>query len=394
MIKSISSFDIKNKRILIRVDMNVPLENGIVEDNFRIKASLPTIKYCIKNGAKIILMSHLGRPNGVVNDKMSLMPVGEILADLLEMPIKFSHDCISEDAHDVTLGLKSGEIHLLENLRFSNDEIKNVKDFSFALAKHGDIYINDAFGTAHRSHASNVGITKHFTHKGIGFLLEKELQNFNSLIRKPQKPFVVVLGGAKIDTKLALIDRFLNIADKIIIGGGMAFTFMKAQGKDIGNSICDDSLLKEAEHILEKSKNANKLVLPKDFICNRSLDDKSEPIEFDNKNIGKDFMGLDIGLQSINRFKDILSNAQTILWNGPMGVFEDKKYEDGTKAIANHIVDLTEKGAISIVGGGDSASALKKYDIREKITHLSTGGGASLELLSGNTLPATYALEL
>ena len=394
MIKSISSFDIKNKRILIRVDMNVPLENGIVEDNFRIKASLPTIKYCIKNGAKIILMSHLGRPNGVVNDKMSLMPVGEILADLLEMPIKFSHDCISEDAHDVTLGLKSGEIHLLENLRFSNDEIKNGKDFSFALAKHGDIYINDAFGTAHRSHASNVGITKHFTHKGIGFLLEKELQNFNSLIRKPQKPFVVVLGGAKIDTKLALIDRFLNIADKIIIGGGMAFTFMKAQGKDIGNSICDDSFLKEAEHILEKSKNANKLVLPKDFICNRSLDDKLEPIQFDNKNIGKDFMGLDIGLQSINRFKDILSNSQTILWNGPMGVFEDKKYENGTKVIANHIVDLTEKGAISIVGGGDSASALKKYDIREKITHLSTGGGASLELLSGNTLPATYALEL
>ena len=394
MIKSISSFDIKNKRILIRADMNVPLKNGLVEDNFRIKSSLPTIKYCINNGAKIILMSHLGRPKGVVNDKMSLMPVGEILADLLEMPIKFSHDCVSEDAHDVTLGLKSGEIHLLENLRFSDDEIKNDKDFSFALAKHGDIFINDAFGTAHRAHASNVGIAKHFTHKGIGFLLEKELEYFNSLVRKPKKPFVVVLGGAKIDTKLALIDRFLNIADKIMIGGGMAFTLMKAQGKNIGNSICDDSLLQKAEHILEKSKNANKLILPSDFVCNHSLNDKSEPVEFDNKKIDKDFMGLDIGLQTIKRFNDILSNAKTILWNGPMGVFEDKRYENGTMAIAKHIADLTEKGIISIVGGGDSASALRKYDIREKITHLSTGGGASLELLSGNPLPATYVLEL
>ena len=394
MIKSIYTFDIKHKRVLIRADLNVPINEGKVQDDFRLKALLPTLNYCLKNNAKIVLMSHLGRPKGKIDKKLSLMPIGEVLADLLEMPIKFSHDCISEDAHDVTLGLKSGEIHLLENLRFSNKEVENNKDFSAKLAKHGDIFINDAFGTAHREHASNVGIIDHFSHRGMGFLIEKEIQYFNKLISKPKKPLIVILGGSKVDSKLSLIDRFLNVADRIIIGGGMVFTFLKAQGKNIGNSIYREDLVSAAFDILEKTKNSQKLVFPSDYLCNTSIESKKNPIIYSKNEIKDGFMGLDIGPRSIKRYKSILNDAETIFWNGPMGVFENKNYQEGTKTLASSIAELTEKGVESIIGGGDSASALRKYNLTKNVTHLSTGGGASLELLSGKTLPALQRLEI
>ena len=394
MIKSISKFDIKHKRVLIRADLNVPMNAGKVQDDFRLKALLPTLNYCLKNNAKIVLMSHLGRPKGKIDKKLSLMPVGEVLADLLEMPIKFSHDCVSEDSHDVTLGLKSGEIHLLENLRFSNDEVENNKDFSAKLAKHGDIFINDAFGTVHREHASNVGIIDHFSHRGMGFLIEKEIQYFNKLISKPKKPLIVILGGSKVDSKLSLIDRFLNVADRIIIGGGMVFTFLKAQGKNIGNSIYQEDLVSAAFDILEKTKNSQKLVFPSDYLCNTSIESKKKPVIFSKNEIKDGYMGLDIGPRSTKRFQSILNDAETIFWNGPMGVFENINYEEGTKRLASSIAELTEKEAESIIGGGDSASALRKYNLTKNVTHLSTGGGASLELLSGKTLPALQRLEI
>ena len=394
MIKSISTFDIKHKRVLIRADLNVPISDGVVQDDFRLRALLPTLNYCLKNNAKIVLMSHLGRPKGKIDKKLSLMPIGEVLADLLEMPIKFSHHCVSEDAFNVTLGLKSGEIHLLENLRFSNDEVENNKDFSSKLAKHGDVFINDAFGTAHREHASNVGIIDHFSNRGMGFLIENEIQYFYKLINKPKKPLIVILGGSKVDSKLSLIDRFLNVADRIIIGGGMVFTFLKAQGKNIGNSIYQENLVSAAFDILEKTKNTQKLVFPSDYICNTSFESKKKPVIYSKNEIKDGYMGLDIGPRSIKRFQSILNDAETIFWNGPMGVFENENYEEGTKSLAFSIVEFTEKGSKSIIGGGDSASALRKYNLTKNVTHLSTGGGASLELLSGKTLPALQRLEI
>ena len=247
MRKKLKSFDLKDKRVLIRVDFNVPVDKDVVVDDFRIRAALPTIQYCLNESAKVILMSHLGRPNGIIKEELSLMPAGEKLADLLEMPIKFSNDCISEDAHDVTLGLRSGEVHLLENLRYHIEENKNDQNFSFNLAKHGQVFINDAFGTAHRSHASNVGVSKYFNHKGMGFLVEKELEFLDKAMKTPKKPLTVILGGAKIDTKIDLINRFIQLADHIIIGGGMAFTFLKAKGKDVGKSLADHGMISEAK---------------------------------------------------------------------------------------------------------------------------------------------------
>ena len=259
MIKPLKTFDLKNKRILLRVDFNVPIENDKVVDDFRIKQTLPTINYCLEAGAKVIIMSHLGRPNGKLDPSLSLMPVGETLADHLEMPIKFSNDCISEDSHDVTLGLKPGEIHLLENVRFYDDEIKNDSEFCAQLAKHGDIFINDAFGTAHRTHASNVGIAKYFSIKGIGLLFEKELNFLSKILSKPSRPLTLVLGGAKIDTKIGLIDHYIGIADHILIGGGMAFTLLKARGIEIGKSIVDDSKIKAAIALIDKAKKKKNL---------------------------------------------------------------------------------------------------------------------------------------
>ena len=393
MIRSLNSFDLKDKRVLIRVDYNVPIEHGVVKDAYRIQSSIPTIKECLESGASVVLMSHLGRPNGKINEEFSLISVGEVLSDFLEIPIKFSHDCINEDSINVTIGLHPGEVHLLENLRFHSGEEDNDVEFSTLLSKHGQIYINDAFGTSHRSHASNVGVTDNFIHKGMGLLMKREVQYLQKKFKNPKEPLTILLGGAKISDKIDLIEKFLIDANTILIGGGMAFTFLKAKGLNVGNSIVDEKMISIANEIIKKARrNRVKLVFPVDFIVSDSIDEPSklETVSFDS--IPTNMMGLDIGNETIKLFSKILSQSGTILWNGPMGVFEKKEFENGTKEIAISLSNLKNEHITTIVGGGDSASAVRKFSNIEDFTHVSTGGGASLELLSGRSLPAIEAL--
>ncbi|MEE8341630.1 MAG: phosphoglycerate kinase [Candidatus Neomarinimicrobiota bacterium] len=394
MLKTINNFDLKNKRVLIRVDFNVPLSDGQVIDDFRIRMALRTINHCLDSGASVVLMSHLGRPNGEKDPNLSLIPIGEKLAELMELPIKFSNDCVSEDARDVSLGLRSGEIHLLENLRYHAEETENDPRFSELLAKHGEIFINDAFGTAHRPHASNVGVSRYFLHKGIGFLFEKELEYLSTVTKNPKRPLAVVLGGAKIGTKLKLINKFIDEADIIIIGGGMAFTFLKAKGINVGGSLVDESMLKTASAIIEKSRKANKrLHFPVDVSAAKNIDDIKSIKELRVDKIPKNMSGFDIGSVTIENYSKLLSSSKTIIWNGPMGVFEKPEFNNGTLRIAQIMTQAEQEGSVAIVGGGDTAAAVKSYDLIDKMSHVSTGGGASLELLSGNRLPSVDALE-
>jgi phosphoglycerate kinase len=393
MIHTLHTFDLKDKRLLMRVDFNVPINNGRVTDDFRLRAALPTIQHCLQQGAAVVLMSHLGRPKGKVVDNLSLISVGETLADLLEMPIKFSDDCISEDARDTSLGISPGEIHLLENLRFHDEETLNDHQFSMLLSKHGDVFINDAFGTAHRAHASNVGVVDQFRQKGIGFLMEKELKYLKESFDHPLRPVTIILGGAKIDTKLSMIKRFLSKADTIIIGGGMAFTFLKAKGLEVGSSLIDDKMLSTATQIMNEVKNQRvQLVFPSDFVCAKDLESKPDGVYL-RRDIPEDMMGLDIGPKSIEKFQKIISASKTILWNGPLGVFEQESYTQGTKAITEKLVEVTEAGQTTIVGGGDTVAAVRSIGFYRDVSHVSTGGGAFLELLSGETLPAFSALR-
>ena len=393
MIHNLHTFDLKDKRLLMRVDFNVPIDNGRVTDDFRLRAALPTIQHCLQQGAAVVLMSHLGRPKGKVVENLSLISVGETLADLLEMPIKFSDDCISEDARDTSLGISPGEIHLLENLRFHDEETLNDPQFSMLLSKHGDVFINDAFGTAHRAHASNVGVVDQFRQKGIGFLMEKELKYLKESFDHPLRPVTIILGGAKIDTKLSMIKRFLSKADTIIIGGGMAFTFLKAKGLEVGSSLIDDKMLSTATQIMNEVKNQRvQLVFPSDFVCAKDLESKPDGVYL-RRDIPEDLMGLDIGPKSIEKFQKIISSSKTILWNGPLGVFEQEYYAQGTKAITEKLVEATEAGQTTIVGGGDTVAAVRSIGLYRDVSHVSTGGGAFLELLSGETLPAFSALR-
>ncbi|MBT3179707.1 MAG: phosphoglycerate kinase [Candidatus Marinimicrobia bacterium] len=394
MIRTLKAFDLKGKNILIRVDFNVPMKNGKISNNFRIKAVLPTINTCLEGGASVVLMSHLGRPSGKVDPSLSLMPVGEELAGLLEMPIKFSDDCISNDAIDNSLSLKAGEVHLLENLRFHNGENLNDNYFASRLARHGQIFINDAFGTAHRYHASNVGVASHFKHAGIGWLMDKEINFLDRFMKKPNRPMTLILGGSKVSSKLGLIHQFMEKADHIIIGGGMAFTFLKANGKEVGGSLVDEDLIPTAKQILNLARTSQvRLHLPVDVFCGKSPSDTNPKGTFKINDIPADLMGLDIGIDTITKFKDIISLSQTIVWNGPLGVFEEKEYSMGTREIGFHLANCVDNGQKVIVGGGDTSAATEKYGLSKLMTHVSTGGGASLELLSGNQLPALKALD-
>ena len=394
MIRTLKSFDIRGKNVLLRVDFNVPIQGCRVSNNFRLRAALPTINNCIKEGASVTIMSHLGRPNGTPSKSLSLMPVGEELAKLLEMPIKFSEDCISSDSIYTSIGLKPGEVHLLENLRFHKEEVANDVEFSRILARHGHVYINDAFGTSHRSHASNVGVASFFKHCGIGWLMQRELNFLRDLMEKPKRDLTVIIGGAKISTKIQLIENFIQKADNIIIGGGMAFTFMKAMGKNIGGSLLEKSMVPVALKMINKARMKNiNLVLPIDFLCSSSIDSKPIKGYFPIEDIPKDAMGLDIGINTLKLFKSALSSSKTILWNGPMGVFEKKYFSKGTKELGNILSEKVLEDAKVIVGGGDTAAALESFGLHRNMTHVSTGGGASLELLSGNTLPAIKSLE-
>ena len=393
MLRKLKSFDLHSKRILIRVDFNVPILDDVVVDDYRIRKTIPTIKHCIDQGAKVILMSHLGRPKGKIKPEFSLMPAGEKLAELLEMPVKFSHDCVSDDAINVSQNLQPGEVHLLENLRFYNEETNNDSQFSMNLSKHGEIFINDAFGTAHREHASNVGIVNHFMNRGIGFLIEKELEFLSDTLKDPSLPLLLIIGGAKIDTKIDVINHFLGLADNIVIGGAMANTFLAADGYHMGKSLVESDKLDTAKKILlSASKTKTKIILPIDFVG--ELDNLgSENFHYTDKdNIKDNMICEDIGQSSIDLFKGVISQSKTIFWNGTVGIAENKKFAIGTENIIDEIVDSE---CISVIGGGDTIAAVRNYDdeLINKFSHASTGGGACLELLSGKKLPAIKILD-
>ena len=395
MINNLNALKLEKEKVLIRADLNVPMKGGSVSDDFRIRKVLSTIKHCLENDASVILMSHLGRPKGRFNEELSLMPIGEALCDHLEMSIKFSKDCISSDALDVSLGLQPGEIHLLENLRFHSEEIDNESKFSQILSKHGTCYVNDAFGTAHRAHASNVGVTEFFNKVSPGFLMETEYKFLFESMQYPKRPLTIILGGAKIKSKLPLIKRFLSEADNLIIGGGMVFNLLKAGGYNIGKSICDLDLIKASKEILGLSNDDDrKLILPSDFRVTKNLDSGNVTAIRDAGNIKNDEIGIDIGPVSEQNFSSIIARSHTIVWNGPMGIFETPEFSKGTLAVAEAVAKRKNDGGISIIGGGDSAAAVKTFKLEDEMTHISTGGGASLELLAGNELPALKALRI
>ena len=391
---TITHLKLKGKRVLIRVDYNVPISDGVITDDFRIKTSLPTIQHCLNEGASVILMSHLGRPQGKIVPELSLDPVVLCLEKLLDHEIMFSDDCISKDAIELSHQMLPGEVHMLENLRFYKGETDNDPEFYGYLAEHGEIYINDAFGTAHRSHASNVGVPSLIGEAAIGFLTEKELKYLADTTNNPLQPCSVLLGGAKVGEKINLIQHMMDRTDTIILGGAMAFTFLKAQGIDVGASLVDSENLQVAKEILLKAKNNNtNIVLPVDVVAASKMSHDAPWRVANIDQLDESEAGYDIGPETTMNFEMMLLDKKTIIWNGPMGVSEIPSFSTGTQAIASCIRDKTEDGAISIVGGGDTASALKNIGITDGFSHISTGGGAFLQLMCGKQLPALEALH-
>ncbi len=391
MIKKLEDFNFNGKTVLVRVDFNVPIKDGKVKGDDRIKKSLPTIKYIKEQGGKIILMSHLGRPKGKYNKDLSLRPVAQRLSEILGEDILFidEKEVVNKEVKDKVKNLKNAEIALLENLRFRPEEEKNEESFSKDLASLADIYVNDAFGTAHRAHASNVGVSK-FLPSVAGFLLEEEIKYLKESLENPKRPFVAILGGAKVSDKINLIKNLLDKIDSIVIVGAMANTFIKSMGKEVGKSLVEDDKLDLARQIIDQaSKKGVNLILPEDFIEAREISDDAKGQVVDASSIDKDKMVLDIGPNSLKKIKMVLKDAKTIVWNGPAGVFEVDEFSKGTVGIAKILAD---SDALTIVGGGDSVAAVEKAGVEDKISHISTGGGASLELLEGKVLPAIKAL--
>lgn len=389
---------IKGKNVLVRVDFNVPLDgNRNIADVKRIVESVPTIKAIINNGGKCILMSHLGRPKGEKNPKYSLDVVAEFLSKYLDKRVLFSDDCVSPDNAEVIKNMNEGDVLLLENLRFYKDEEKNNPDFSQKLAAYGDVYINDAFGTAHRAHASTEGVTHFIKTCAAGYLMEKEIKYLSAAINNPKRPLTAILGGSKISGKIDVLENLLNIADKILIGGGMMFTFYKAIGLNIGKSILEEDKIELAKDVLNKAKQLNKvLLLPVDMVIADKFENTAniKTVAFDKMAYDmNDWTGMDIGEKTIEIFKEEILNSNTIVWNGPMGVFEMDNFSKGTFEIAKALADATAKGAVTIIGGGDSAAAIAKAELEDKVSHVSTGGGASLEFLEGKILPGIEALN-
>ena len=386
-LKGIENLNVKGKRVLVRVDFNVPIKEGEITDTTRIEAALPTIKYLIENGAKVILMSHLGRPNGKMVPELSLRPVADELSRILAKEVKFVPDCIGDKTEKMVSTMKDGDILLLENVRFHIEEKKNDDEFAKKLASLGEIYINDAFGTAHRAQASTYGVAQFIRERAAGFLMIKELEVLGKLLKHPPRPFVLVLGGAKISTKVPLIMNFLDRADRIMLGGGMVFTFFKSQGLGIGDSICEDELVEKAKEILSiASQKEVDFLLPVDLLAAKEISEETETIEVPREDIPEGWKGVDIGKTTISIFNAAIEGAKTIFWNGPMGIFEVEKFSTGSREIGKKIDEETMKGAFSVVGGGDTVSCVRKFGIN--VSHISTGGGASLEFLSGESLPA------
>jgi len=396
---SLSSLDkskLEGKKVLVRVDFNVPLnESGHITDDTRIRAAIPTIKYLINNSAKVILSAHFGRPKGKVNEKMRLTPVAARLSDILDKKVNLTESCIGEEALSKSKNLKNGDVLLLENVRFYEEEEKNDLDFAKNLASHADMYVNDAFGAAHRAHASTQGVTKFLEPSVAGFLLEKELQYLQGAIDAPKRPLAAIVGGSKVSSKIGVLDSLLDKCDKIIIGGGMIFTFYKARGLDVGKSLVEEDKLELARNLEAKAKAKGvELLLPSDVVLANQFSPTAESKVSQIDSISGDWMGLDIGPQSIKVFQNALAECKTIIWNGPMGVFEFDKFAEGTNAIATTLADLSSFSEVcTIIGGGDSVAAVEKAGLAEKMSHISTGGGASLELLEGKTLPGVAALK-
>lgn len=387
---TIEDLQIKGKRVFIRADFNVPLDdNMVITDDRRIRSTLPTINYAIDEGAKVILASHLGRPKGRVEPRFSLAPVAKRLQRLLNKEVIFAPDCIGTQAENLISKMKDGDVLLLENLRFHHGEEKNDESFARALSKIADFYVNDAFGAAHRAHASTVGITK-FLPSAAGFLLKKEIEYLKGVIDNPVRPFVAILGGAKVSGKIGVLENLASKVDKVIIGGGMAYTFIKAMDHEIGDSLVEDDMLMLAKNIMDKLKKNNvKFYLPVDSVIAQSLEPGAETKIVTTQEIPKGWRALDIGPASVKLFSEALQNAKTIIWNGPMGVFEIDAFSRGTYAIAHFVADAY---ALTIVGGGDTDYAVHKAGISDAITFISTGGGASLQLLEGKDLPGISAL--
>jgi len=391
--KTIKDLNVKGKRVLVRCDFNVPMDESLnITDDRRIRSSLPTINYLIENNAKVILMSHLGRPKGEPSPKFSLEPVAKRLSELLNREVIFAKDdrVVSDNVREIVSNMKEGDVVLLENTRFRKEETKNGEDFARELASLGDLYVNDAFGTCHRAHASNVGVAN-LLPSAVGFLVEKEITVMGNALESPERPFLAILGGAKVSDKIGVIDNLLDKVDTIIIGGGMAYTFFKAQNYEIGTSIVEEDKLELARELMKKAEGKGvKLLLPVDIVVATEFRNDSEFKTVAIDKIPEDMMGMDIGEESIKAFAEEIKKSKTIIWNGPMGVFEMENFKKGTDAIAKA---MAEADAITIVGGGDSASAVEKAGYSNNMTHISTGGGASLEFLEGKILPGIAAID-
>jgi phosphoglycerate kinase len=384
--KTVKDIDLKGKRVLMRVDFNVPMQDGKVADDKRIRASLPTIKYVLDQGASLILMSHLGRPKSASDSEFSLRPVSEVLASLLGMPVKMAPDCVGPEVEKMAKDLKAGEVLLLENTRFHAGEEKNDLELAKQLASLGEIFVNDAFGSAHRAHSSTEGVAR-FLPAVSGFLMEQELEYLGRAVANPEHPYIAILGGAKISDKIDVVETLLSKADKLIIGGGMANTFLAAQGLNMQDSLVESASLETAKAIMAKS--ADKLILPVDAVVADKFDAEANSQVVDVNKIPAGWRMLDVGPKTLELYKRALDGAKLIVWNGPVGVFEMPKFAEGTFALARM---LAESGATTVIGGGDSASAVKKVGVTKQMTHVSTGGGASLEFLEGKELPGVAAL--
>ncbi len=393
--KTIDDFNFEGKKALIRVDFNVPLDSKFnVTDTSRIEAAKPTILKILEDGGSAVLMSHLGRPNGKVNPDMSLSHICETVAEIIGVQVKFAKDCVGPEAEKAVANLKDGEVLLLENLRFHDEEEAGDEAFSKALSKLGDIYVNDAFGTAHRAHASTTIVAKFFPdHKCFGYLLAKEIKAIDKVMETGEKPVTAILGGSKVSSKITIIENILDKVDNLIIGGGMTYTFVKAHGGKVGDSICEDDKMELALDILKKAEAKNvKVYLPVDVLAADAFDNNANTQFVDVDKIPDGWQGLDAGPKTLEIFKKVILASKTILWNGPVGVFEMESFAKGTIAVGNFIDEATQKGAFSLVGGGDSVAAVKQFGFEDKVSYVSTGGGAMLESLEGRVLPGIAAI--
>lgn len=392
MKKNVKDIQVSSKAVLLRCDFNVPMKDGHISDDSRIKAALPTIEYLLNSGAKIIIMSHMGRPKGKPQHSLSLAPVAERLGELVNRPVIFipSPEVVDEDVRNAVKSLEPGQIMLLENTRFREEETKNRKNFSKELASLGEIFVNDAFGTAHRAHCSTVGVAEYMPAVS-GFLIDREVAYLGEAIDEPKRPLLAIMGGAKVGDKIALIENLLKKVDTLIIGGGMSYTFLKAKGYEIGRSLLDIDSVHLAKSIMEKAKEKNvKFILPVDIVCAKEFDNNAERGIYAADDIPDDMMGMDMGPESVKLFEEPVKSAGTIVWNGPIGVFEMENFSKGTRAVAEM---LAESKALTVIGGGDSAAAVNSFGLAEKMDHISTGGGASMEYLEGKILPGIAVLE-